>query len=370
MVKSFEKYLASGLLFGAVLMMSVVSFSCKSNDKAETQKDDKVVADSIAEDSIVEDTSLKIADCDFMYFRGNKFCFFSIERMDSIVYEGETDEIVNYSFVPGTLGLYYSVCKDSSMVLKYINFDSDEPTPKHIVNWDLSCNDCITETYGTYSALRLSSNGRYAGVNYDFSWDGYWFTKIKVYDLEANKFVKAKNEESLYDYFNEPSSEEEDEDDEVITYSSFYEAGADDDEEENEESSYNYYYRSEGKGGVCLTNKMKFESTPEEFNFSGISPKGDRVVFGAVTGWGDFPHGPFCIASLDGKYQMILDGTDLSYDEGPSMAWLDDGTFLYIANFMADVEDFEPTIMAIYPDSTKPVELFKVSEFVMLPKKE
>ena len=101
-----------------------------------------------------------------------------------------------------------------------------------------------------------------------------------------------------------------------------------------------------------------------------VSPKGDRVVFGAVTGWGDFPHGPYCIASLDGKYQMILEGTDISYEEGPSMAWLDDGTFLYIANFMADVENFEPAIMAISPDSTEPVELFKVSEFVMLPKKE
>ena len=370
MIKNFEKYLASGFLFGVVLMMSVVLFSCKSKDKAEAQKDDKVVADNIVEDSIVEDTTLKIADCDFMYFRGNKFCFFSIERMDSIVYEGETDEIVNYSFVPGTLGLYYSVCKDSSMALKYIDFDSEDPTPKQIVNWDLSCNDCITETYGTYSALRVSDDGRYFGVNYDFSWDGYWFTKIKVYDNESHKFVTSQNTEKLYSYFESSSSDEEDEDDEVITYSSFYEAGADDDDEESEGSSYNYYYGSEGDGGVCLTDKMKFESTPEEFNFSGISPKGDRVVFGAVTGWGDFPHGPYCIASLDGKYQMVLDGTDLSYDEGPSMAWLDDGTFLYIANFMDDVEDFKPAIMAIYPDSTKPVELFKVSEFVMLPKKE
>lgn len=368
MIKGFEKYLVSGLLFGAVLMMSAVSFSCKSKDKAETPKEDKVVADSIVEDSIVEDTSLRIADCDFMYFRGNKFCFFSIERMDSIVYEGETDEIVNYSFVPGTLGLYYSVCKDSSMVLKYIDFDSEEPTPKQIVNWDLSCNDCITETYGVYSSLFLSNDGRYAGVNYDFSWDSYWFREIKVYDLKENKFVGAENKESLYDYFNAPYVDEDDDDDnEVISYSSFYEAAADDDDEESERSSYNYYYGSEDEAGVCLTDKLKFESTPEEFEFEGISPKGDRVVFGAVLGWGDFPHGPLCIASLDGKTQIILEGTDLSYDEGPSMAWLDDGTFLYVRNFM-DVENFVPAIMAIPPDSKKPVEIVKTPVFVMLPK--
>ena len=240
MIKNFEKYLASGFLFGVVLMMSVVLFSCKSKDKSEAQKDDKVVADSIVEDSIVEDTSLKIANCDFMYFRGNKVCFFSIERMDSIVYEGETDEIVNYSFVPGTLGLYYTVCKDSSLVLKYIDFGSEDPTPKHIVNWGLTCADCITETYGTYSSLSMSDDGRYFGVNYDFSWDGYWFTKIKVYDNELHKFVTSQNNEKLYSYFESSSNDEEDEDDEEITYSSFYEAGADDDDEESEGSSYNY----------------------------------------------------------------------------------------------------------------------------------
>lgn len=291
--------------------------------------------------------------------------------MDSVVYEGETDEIVNYEFKPGTLMLYYSVCKDSTMVLKCIDFASENPEPQEIVSWGLACNDCITETYGTYSALRLSYDGRYAGVNYDFSWDGYWFTKIKVYDLKENKFVKAKNEESLYDYFNAPSvDEEEADDDDVTSYSSFYEAGSDDDDEESEGSSYNYYYGSEEEGGVCLTNKMKFESTPEEFDFSEISPTGDRVVFGAVLGWGDFPHGPFCYASLDGKVQIVLDGTDLSYDDGPSMGWLDDGTFLYVRNFMEDVEGFVPTVMAISPDSKKPVEIVKAPCFMMMPKVE
>ncbi len=368
MIKNFEKYLASGFLFGAVLMMSVVSFSCKSKDKTETPKEDKVVADSIAEDSIVEDTSLKIADCDIMYFRGSKFCFFSVERMDSVVYEGETDEIVNYSFVPGTLGLYYSVCKDSMMVLKYIDFDSEEPTPKHIVNWGLPCDSCITETYGTYSALRVSDDGRYFGVNYDFSWDGYWFTKIKVYDNELHKFVTSQNVEKLYSYFESSSDDEEENDDDVSTISFSEDEYDYDSDDEDLPKLHNYYCEQKGKGKICLTDKLKFDETPEEYYAGMVSPKGDRVVFGAVTGWGDFPHGPYCIASLDGKYQMILDGTDLSYDEGPSMAWLDDGTFLYIVNFMEGVEDFKPAIMAIYPDSNKPVELFKVSEFIMLPK--
>lgn len=357
-------------IISALVLMSCMVLSCKSksdNSDKNTAKSENV-NDTIADiDSIAADTLPNFAEYDFMYFRGSKICFFSVENLDSAVYEGETDEIVNYEFKPGTLMLYYSVCKDSTMVLKCIDFASENPEPQEIVSWGLACNDCITETYGTYSALRLSSDGRYAGVNYDFSWDGYWFTKIKVYDLKENKFVKSKNEESLYDYFNAPSVDEEEDDKVEVSYNSFYEAGSDDDDE-SEGSSYNYYYGSKENGGVCLTDKMKFESTPEEFNFSGISPKGDRVVFGAVTGWGDFPHGPFCIASLDGKVQVVLDGTDLSYDDGPSMGWLDDGTFLYVCNFMENVEHFVPAIMAFPADGKKPVELVKATEFMMVPK--
>ena len=359
-------------IVSTIMMMSCMIFSCKSNNNANEATNKEVVNDTIADvDSVAADTLPFFADYDFMYFRGSKICFFSVENMDSIVYEGETDEIVNYEFLPGTFKFYYSVCKDSTMVLKCIDFASENPEPQEIVSWGLACNDCITETYGTCSGLRISDDGRYFGVNYDFSWDGYWFTKIKVYDNELHKFVTSQSIEKLYSYFESSSNEDEDDDDddnEVISYSSFYEAGADDDEGESEGSSYNYYYGSEGNGGVCLTNKMKFESTPEEFELSGISPKGDRVVFGAILGWGDFPHGPFCVASLDGKTQVVLEGTDLSYDEGPSMAWLEDGTFLYVRNFMEDVENFVPTIMAIPPDSKKPVEIVKAPVFIMLPK--
>lgn len=352
-----------------VASVSCMMFSCKSkSDKNEEDKAarQEAVNDTIADaDSIAVDSLPTFANYDFIYFRGSKICFYSVADMDSAVYEKETDEIVNYQFKQGTLMLYYSVCKDSTMVLKCIDFASENPEPQEIVSWELACRDCITETYGTYSSLRFSCDDRYVGINYEFSWDGYWFTKIKVYDLEANKFVKAKSEESLYDYFNAPSVDDEEEDDDGITYNSFYEGGSDDDESEG--SSYNYYYGSMEKGGVCLSDKMKFESTPEEFDFGGISPKGDRVVFGAVLGWGDFPHGPYCMASLDGKLQVILEGTDLSYDDGPSMAWLDDGTFLYVSNFMADVENFKPSIMAFPPDAKKPVELVNATEFIMVP---
>lgn len=360
-------------IFSTIVLMSCMIFSCKSNNNAKEATNKEVENDTIAEvDSIAADTLPIFADYDFMYFRGSKICFFSVENMDSLVYEGETDEIVNYEFLPGTFKLYYSVCKDSTMVLKYIDFASENPEPQEIVSWGLACKDCITETYGTYSGLRISDDGRYFGVNYDFSWDGYWFTKIKVYDNELHKFVTSQSIEKLYSYFESSSNEEEAEDEKEnndITYNSFYEAGADDDDGESEGSSYNYYYGSEGSG-VCLTNKMKFESTPEEFELSGISPNGDRVVFGAILGWGDFPHGPFCVASLDGKMQVILEGTDLSYDEGPSMAWLEDGTFLYVRNFMEDVENFVPTIMAITSDSKEPVEVVKAPVFIMVPKVE
>ena len=371
MVKNLERCIAGGVSVLALVLMSCLVFSCKSssdNKEKEEAEQTELTVDNEVVDSIATDSLSNFADYDFVYFRGSNIYFYSVANMDSAVYEKETYEIVNYTFKPGTLMLYYSVCMDSMMELKCINFASENPEPQKIVSWGLTCKDCITETYGTYSSLSLSDDGRYIGVNHDFSWDGYGFREIKVYDLEINKFVKSNDKENMYDYFNTPYVDEEEDVNEEITYNSFFEAGSDDDDDESEESSYNYYYGSKEKGGVCLSDRMKFESMPEEFELHGISPKGDRVVFGAVLGWGDFPHGPYCIASLDGKLQAILDGTDLSYNDGPSMGWLDNGTLLYVANFMADVEDFVPTVMAFPADGKKPVELVKATEFIMLPK--
>ena len=316
-------------------------------------------------DVYATDASPKYSDSDFMYFRGSKIYFYSVANKKTVVYEEEKDEIVNYEFKPGTLTLFYSVCKDSMMVLKCIDFASNNPTPKHIVDWKLNCNDCITETYGTYSELYISQDGRYIGVQHDFSWDGYSFVRIKVYDVDSEKFVEADEPYKLFDYFiYEYQSDEEETDSE----NTFYEAGSRNGGEDGKDSKLNFYYGSEEKGGVCLTDKLRLSEPAEEFYVSEFSPKGDRVVIAAVLGWGDFPHGPLCIASLDGKMQAVLKGTDLSFDGGPSAGWLDDGTFLYVSNYEEGKSNYVKKVMMFPAKGKKPVKLVDAPSFIIMPK--
>ena len=131
MNSSFEKCLVGS----ALLLMSFVVFSCnsKSDNKDNNTVNKEVVNDTIAEADSLADTLPNFADYDFVYFRGSKICFFSVANMDSVVYEGENDEIVNYEFKPGTLMLYYSVCKDSMMELKCIILRS-----RHMMIWVLT----------------------------------------------------------------------------------------------------------------------------------------------------------------------------------------------------------------------------------------
>jgi len=349
MIKNFEKYLAGALLLAVVLLMPNVSFSY--NDKDANRN-------TGGSDS---DKSLNIKDCDFMYVRGSTLYFYSVKEMDFITYEGEKDEIVNYVFMPNTLQLYYSVCKDSMMVLKYIDFASAEPKPKHVVNWDLTCNDCITETYGTYSGLYWGNGNRYISVWHEFSWDSYGFSNVKVFDLQTSKFIEdeSKYELAYSDYEPEDGSEDFSE--------KFYQETDYPDTDEGK-ITYKFVSKNEADKIVCLSDKLKFESDPEEYYLVSVSPKGDRVVYAAVTGWGDYPHGPYCVASADGKMQIKLKGTDISVDGGPSMCWLDDGSLIYVANWPDSKKSASGIMLLPATGKCKPVSLVNVGDFVPVPK--
>ena len=345
MIKNLEKYLAGALLLAVALLMPNVSFSYKYKDANRKT------------DGSDSNKSLDIKDCDFMYVRGSTLYFYSVKNMDYVAYEGEKDEIVNCVFLPNTLKLYYSVCRDSVMLLRCIDFASSEPKPRHVVNWGLTCNDCITETYGTYSGLYLGNGNRYISIWHGFSWDSYDFTNVKVFDMQTTKFIEdeSKYELTYSDY------EQED------IFDRFYQ---DTEYPDTDKGKITYKFVSKNEAGeiVCLSDKLKFESDPEEYYLVSVSPTGDRVVFAAVTGWGDYPHGPYCVASTDGKMQIILKGTDISVDDGPTVHWLDDGSLVYVANWPEGKRSASGVMLLPATGKRKPVSLVNVGAFIPLPK--
>ena len=72
--------------------------------------------------------------------------------------------------------------------------------------------------------------------------------------------------------------------------------------------------------------------------------------------WGDLGHGPLCIASLDGKMQKALEGTDAA---DLTYGWLPNGSLLYVG-----VEGDQPCIIIVRPDGTSGV-FARSSDFVV-----
>lgn len=305
-----------------------------------------------------EAPEINISGYDFMYVSGDSFVFYKIDKHEKLAFKVEKTDIFNYAIKSDKHSAYYSVCENDKLILKYIDFNAKKPAPKVIAEWGVKCEDAITQTYDTNSDLLVSKDERYVGIEHDFSWDGYWFTKVKIYDTKEGKFVDTSNEgEECYrcEYFRDDESYG---DEENSIYSKF-------ENSTNEESiEYSFYYLPNEDTGICLNDKLNLEDAGECYLHS-VSPKNDRVVFSVVTGAGDFEHGPFCMSSLDGKHQIVLQSTDMSVGSGIHGTWLPDGSFLYNTNF-DEAAGFKPAIMYVPAGSWTPVRLVDGSEFTVL----
>lgn len=73
-----------------------------------------------------------------------------------------------------------------------------------------------------------------------------------------------------------------------------------------------YYTGNNAK--FCLTDKLDLETQKEkggnwvktEFTSFMLSLDKTKILFGALVGWGDLPHGPYSIVNADGSKQMML----------------------------------------------------------------
>ena len=303
---------------------------------------------------------VNISGYDFMYVSGNSFVFYKISKREKLAFKIEKSEIFNYAIKSDKHSAFYTVCENGKLILKTVDFSAKKPAPQVITEWGLKCEEAITETYGTNSDLLVSKDQRYLGIEYEFSWDGYGFTKIKIYDTKEGKFIDTSDEGDgcfRCEYFMD-NDESEGEEEETTIYSKFQNSMGEEDDH------FSYFYKPDDNTSICLNDKLNLEGAGECY-FHSLSPKQDRVVFSVVTGEGDFEHGPFCISSLDGKRQIVLQSTDMSVGSGIHGTWLSDGSFLYTTNFDED-ENFKPAIMYIPAGSWTPVKLIDGSEFTAL----
>ena len=301
---------------------------------------------------------INVSGFDFMYVADNSFVFYKISKRERFMFKIEKAQIFNYILKNDKHSAFYTVCDNGKLILKTVDFNAKQPAPKVLTEWGLKCEEAITETYGTNSDLFMSKDGRYLGIQHEFSWDGYGFTKIKIYDTQEGKFIDTSDDERCFpcEYFQD---EEPDSDEGTSIYSKFENSIGEGD------SHYDFYYLPSEDKSFCLNNKLNLEGAGECYLHS-VSPKNDRVLFCVVTGAGDFEHGPYAVSSLDGKHQIVLQSTDMSVGSGIHGTWLSDGSLLYTTNFEEDNDNFKPAIMYLPAGSWTPVKLVDGSDFSVL----
>lgn len=300
-----------------------------------------------------------IKDYDMVMLNEGQLSFYNTATSVMTPLKAEKDSVVNACFEPDIV--YYCVAKDNHILLRCIDLSQPNPQPKQLVDWGVPYDDCVTETYGTVSPLYYYSGRNTLGLHHAFSWDGYWFTEQKLYNLETGEVTDWtwEWEEAGYEM---QSNNTPDELREYLTQMD------------------GQYYMTDGNDGnyVCLTDQIDFNnylSDPDyasdiEFEYISSSPDKQKVLYMAILEWGDFPHGILAVSSIDGKIQLPLEDTDCT---GFTADWLKDGSLVYVGEEPVSPDDpnYEESwhylphcIKRIYPDGHTEI-IAHCSEFVM-----
>ena len=189
-----------------------------------------------------------IAEYDMVMLDNGQINFYNTTTSVMTPLEAEKDSVVNACFEPDVL--YYCVAKDNHILLRCIDLTQPNPQPKQLADWGVPYDQCVTETYGDVSPLECYRYRNTLGLYYNFSWDGYWFNKQKLYDIETGEIADWTwewEEAGVSDY-----DEAEEQTEENYKYIS-----TPDEFREYMTQMDGQYYFADGDP-VCLTDKMDF----------------------------------------------------------------------------------------------------------------
>lgn len=296
-------------------MLSACSDSNPTSDKQKPQA---------ADASVQTLNNIAYTEYPLAFLADGELFFYSLADNEKVKFSEEPSAIFNFTFDAEGTTLYYSVERDNTLWLKSADISAAKVTPQWLVDWQLAKDDSITETYGEASPL-LYHQGKLL-IQHDFSWDSYHFTSMAIYSIGTQKVSRK-----TLDY------------DVIQTYTG--ELSFDKTEQHFTNIEQQLYYTG-NNAKVSLTDKLNFAAHQEpgddsgEIEFTGFlfSPDKTKVLFGAITGWGDLPHGPYIIVNVDGSKQMLLEKTDIASDKKP--VWLKNNRIAFIDSennlFIAD----------------------------------
>lgn len=298
-------------------------------------------------------------------------------------FKAETDSVINAVFGPDNK-LYYTVAKSNNLTLKCIDLNEEKPEPKICAGWNLKLGHCQEYYSGDVSELFLIDQGRKVAILCgEDEEENYGFLHAATYDIASGKLGMLSDDEFFDTEFYVNKIDDKGPYEMLMVYYNFvwdyfgfkdaklyhiyshqvtdYHWVEDNDIWEDKmyyddyspyafsSESEQFYYDNFGEH-VCLSDQLDpkaLVSDPDyaiglEYYEGSVSPKGDMVLFMAPIEAGDFEHGPYCVASLDGKFQTMFPETDFCQNEA---VWLSDGSLVF-----QSADENTGCIKILYPD--------------------
>lgn len=299
----------STALLVACATFCLVSCNGEKKDVKNVEQSEDVVSEAVGEE-FTEDVTGE-SDNNVLYYKDGKFVVYNVSDGTTKEYNFENGEILNYALKPQSTLLYYYICDNGNAVLKSVDLAETKPEPIIVVDFGLKCEDCHDNIWGAgYSTLFVKDDASAIGIMHEPNWECFGFCKCKVYYPETGKMNEV---DEPYSIFSEnPNFNREN----FVT--------------ETEGMPKFYYVGNDAK--ICISDKidMSFAEGDEdylEFSACSLSPDGKKVLYSAGLSLGDAVSGPYCVASLNGKYQMALENADIL--ECKAIEWLSDGSLVY-----------------------------------------
>ena len=232
----------------------------------------------------IEPQSVNYNDFPIAYVKNSKIHFFNPENETMAELTEETDSVFNCVYSDKDAMFYYTVSRNGKLSIKQMDLSDTSAQPKLLFDLNKPTSEFFSETYGEKAKLKFIKDNLL--LDCDFSWESYSFTKFYDYSIRNKTVTKIDWEqfESRYGPF--PYSLEN--------------------SLENYKSVYNKAKRLKLKKEDYADDDFEIEYILES-----VSADDSKIVFSILLGFGDLPHGPYCVANTDGTNMQILENTDM-----------------------------------------------------------
>ncbi len=222
------------------------------------------------------------------YVKEGELYFFSLENQSVVKFTEESDTIFNCVFSDKEDILYYTISQNGMLSLKKLDFSVTPLQITLLKELERPAKEFLTQTYGEKAELGFVNDNLL--LECGFSWEVYAFTEFLEYKIADNTISKLSWEYIFDNYIgfierNEPTKD------------------------------YNHIYN---KTRQLFFSDVQDDGDEIEFYFTEETVDESKIIFSVLTGFGDLPHGPYCVANADGSMINILDDTDMGLHFKPT----------------------------------------------------